>query len=107
MHRSRWISVLAAVTALAAGCGAAGTSPSREAASDRQPITVVVAPGKHRFDRTELRFGDTVRCRGGAAGAMVPHAGSGVSGTADGVTSSSSVSVDNRGRVIVVECEVS
>ena len=62
---------------------------------------------KHRFDPTELRSGDTVRCRDGAAGAVVPDPGSGVSGNADEVDSSSSISVDDRGRVIVVECEVS
>jgi len=106
MNRPRSVCVLAGVAALAAGCGAAGTSPSGEAGSNRQPVTIVVAPGKHRFDPTELRSGDTVRCRGGVAGAMVPHAGSGVSGNADGVAGSSSITVVNRGRVIVVECEV-
>jgi hypothetical protein len=107
MNRPRSVCVLAGIAALAAGCGAAGTSLSGEAGSSRQPVTLVVAAGKHRFAPTELRAGDTVRCRGGAAGAVVPDPGSAVTGNADGVTSSSTISVDNRGRVIVVECEIS
>ena len=106
MNRSHRLCVLAGVAALAAGCGSAGTAGSGETGSHRHPVTVVVAPGKHRFDPAELRFGDTVQCRGGAAGATVPHAGSGVSGNADGVAGSSSISVLNRAHVIVVECEV-
>jgi hypothetical protein len=106
MNRPHSVCVVAAVAAFAAGCGAAGASPSGEAGSSRQPITIVVAPGKHRFDPTELRFGDTVHCRGGAAGAVVPDPGHGVDGIADGVDSSSSISIENRRRVIVVECVV-
>jgi hypothetical protein len=48
-----------------------------------------------------------VRCRGGVAGAAVPGPGHGVSGTADGVTESSSITIENRGDVVIVTCDVS
>jgi hypothetical protein len=99
--------ILAGVAALAAGCGSATVTTSGEAGSDRQPVTIVVAPGTHRFDPKKVRTGDTLRCRGGAAGAVVPDPGHGVGGNADGVTESSSIIIDNRGDVVVVTCEVS
>ena len=107
MDRPRRICILAAAAALAAGCGSAAKTASGDAGSSRHSATVVVAPGKHRFDLTELRPGDTVRCRGGVAGAMVPDPGDGVTGIADGTTRTSTITVDNHGDVIVVECEVS
>jgi hypothetical protein len=99
--------ILAGVATLAAGCGSNAGNTSGEAGSDRQPITIVVAPGKHRFDPAKVRPGDTLRCRGGAVGAVVPDPGHGVGGNADGATESSSIIIENRGSVVVVTCEVS
>ena len=107
MGRPRSICVVGAAAALAAGFGSAAGMTSGGAGSKRDQATVVVAPGKHRFDRTELRPGDTVRCRGGVAGAMVPEPGEGVTEFADGTTRTSTITVANHGGAIVVECEVS
>jgi hypothetical protein len=100
MKRPRTVSILA-------GCGSTGGSPDGGSKAVRTPGTAIVAPGKHRFSPGELRPGDPVRCRGGVAGAAVPGPGHGVSGTADGVTESSSITIENRGDVVIVTCDVS